>query len=403
MRVFGPDRVFQNVEIVQSKDKTLGEIDVLVLFGNRAIVLQAKSKKLTLAARKGNDLLLQSDFKAAVQDAVDQAFACAELLGDPSVTLRCKNGKTVPPTARPRTIFPISIVADHYPALAFQARHYLQAKSSERIVLPLVLDVFALDTITEMLVSPIRLLNYLSLRARFGNKTMMNHEHTLLSYHLKYNLWPGNDVDLMPLDDEFASDLEVSMIVRREGIAGAETPVGILTRMEGTRFAGIISEIEDEPNPIAIDLGLMLLELSEDTVETINKFINQVAPCVAVNGGLQSLKVSIPSASAGLTVHCGGLVHSEAKARLERHCAKHKYVDKAKKWFGLAVRPDGSVQVAVELVGPWEFNGAMETILKNARSRQQANVVTRQKVGRNDPCPCGSGKKYKHCCIGQLD
>jgi SEC-C motif domain protein len=23
------------------------------------------------------------------------------------------------------------------------------------------------------------------------------------------------------------------------------------------------------------------------------------------------------------------------------------------------------------------------------------------KVGRNDPCPCGSGKKYKHCCMGK--
>lgn len=21
-----------------------------------------------------------------------------------------------------------------------------------------------------------------------------------------------------------------------------------------------------------------------------------------------------------------------------------------------------------------------------------------QKIGRNDPCPCGSGKKAKHCC-----
>ncbi|MGP8846724.1 SEC-C metal-binding domain-containing protein, partial [Enterobacter hormaechei] len=21
------------------------------------------------------------------------------------------------------------------------------------------------------------------------------------------------------------------------------------------------------------------------------------------------------------------------------------------------------------------------------------------KVGRNDPCPCGSGKKYKQCCL----
>ncbi len=22
------------------------------------------------------------------------------------------------------------------------------------------------------------------------------------------------------------------------------------------------------------------------------------------------------------------------------------------------------------------------------------------KVGRNDPCPCGSGKKHKKCCLG---
>ena len=24
-------------------------------------------------------------------------------------------------------------------------------------------------------------------------------------------------------------------------------------------------------------------------------------------------------------------------------------------------------------------------------------VIAGQKVGRNDPCPCGSGKKYKKC------
>ena len=22
-------------------------------------------------------------------------------------------------------------------------------------------------------------------------------------------------------------------------------------------------------------------------------------------------------------------------------------------------------------------------------------------IGRNDPCPCGSGKKFKHCCLGK--
>ncbi len=24
-----------------------------------------------------------------------------------------------------------------------------------------------------------------------------------------------------------------------------------------------------------------------------------------------------------------------------------------------------------------------------------------KKIGRNEPCPCGSGKKYKHCCLGK--
>jgi len=29
---------------------------------------------------------------------------------------------------------------------------------------------------------------------------------------------------------------------------------------------------------------------------------------------------------------------------------------------------------------------------------KQAPIVNKDKVGRNDPCPCGSGKKYKKCC-----
>ncbi len=28
-------------------------------------------------------------------------------------------------------------------------------------------------------------------------------------------------------------------------------------------------------------------------------------------------------------------------------------------------------------------------------------VVKEDKVGRNDPCPCGSGKKYKKCCLNK--
>lgn len=30
--------------------------------------------------------------------------------------------------------------------------------------------------------------------------------------------------------------------------------------------------------------------------------------------------------------------------------------------------------------------------------KKSKTVVKGPKIGRNDPCPCGSGKKYKHCC-----
>ena len=32
------------------------------------------------------------------------------------------------------------------------------------------------------------------------------------------------------------------------------------------------------------------------------------------------------------------------------------------------------------------------------RNTGTSEPATHVKVGRNDPCPCGSGKKYKKCC-----
>ena len=30
--------------------------------------------------------------------------------------------------------------------------------------------------------------------------------------------------------------------------------------------------------------------------------------------------------------------------------------------------------------------------------KKSGTIVKQRKVGRNEPCPCGSGKKYKYCC-----
>jgi uncharacterized protein YecA (UPF0149 family) len=36
--------------------------------------------------------------------------------------------------------------------------------------------------------------------------------------------------------------------------------------------------------------------------------------------------------------------------------------------------------------------------IKTAYNRAKTVINENKKIGRNDPCPCGSGKKYKKCC-----
>ncbi len=48
---------------------------------------------------------------------------------------------------------------------------------------------------------------------------------------------------------------------------------------------------------------------------------------------------------------------------------------------------------------PPERKEVARNIVTNAdQSVAKQPVKAGQKVGRNDPCPCGSGKKYKECC-----
>ena len=37
----------------------------------------------------------------------------------------------------------------------------------------------------------------------------------------------------------------------------------------------------------------------------------------------------------------------------------------------------------------------------DGKQKVKAQPKQVKKVGRNEPCPCGSGKKHKNCCLGK--
>jgi len=75
--------------------------------------------------------------------------------------------------------------------------------------------------------------------------------------------------------------------------------------------------------------------------------------------------------------------------RLKRHYAMFKAALKAGRGHGVKVLSEDELE---EMLADSE--GAAETKAKNSSGPGQ-------KVGRNEPCPCGSGKKYKKCCMGK--
>jgi len=405
--VFGSSRVFKNVKIVERKGQTLGEIDVLVIYANRAIILQAKSKRLTIEARRGNDNVIREDFKKGIQDAYDQGWECANHLVAKAGKLLDSQGKEFSIDQELKEVYIFCLVSDHYPALSFQARQFLKYKTSETILPPFVLDVFLLDVLCEMLASQLYFLSYVNRRVQYAERVHSNHELVALAYHLKQNLWLDEETTLLQLADGIAVELDIAMMARRRGVPGQAVPDGILTRLRGCALGELIRSIESHEHAATIDLGFYLLTLDEITIFDVSKKFDFM-----INKAREDQKghdLTFAAGGAGLTIHFNDKPDDRAVASLQDHCERRKYSQKANSWFGLCISPttDPGLRFGLTLDSPWEESPEMEAVFQGFDKRLKSKRVRHsrrkrramKKVGRNEPCPCRSGKKYKKCCL----
>lgn len=404
--VFGADRVLTNIDIWQGKTK-VGEIDVLVLWADRAIIVQAKSKRLTIEARKGNDQIIRDDFKKSVQDAYDQGLDCAQFLGVPGYRFARVDGADVELPEEVTEIFMFCVVSDHYPALSFQTRQFLKTREVPRVRAALVTDVFLIDVLTELLATPLYFLSFISRRARYAEQLLAAQELTILGYHLKKNLWFEEKLAIVQIAEDFTFGVDVAMAARRRGLPGLATPEGILTRYEGTALGRILNQIQARPEPSVLDQGFQLLEMGSEALDDLNRMIDRQAQRSAQDGQPHSLALMFPDRS-GFTALVSGESDAAAMRNLTTLCVRRKYVQKADLWFGMCLTPgDSELRFGLRLTAPWAQDDALDAATTGMPEPIQPKVAYERlfrrargapKVGRNDPCPCGTGKKSKKCC-----
>jgi SEC-C motif domain protein len=107
--------------------------------------------------------------------------------------------------------------------------------------------------------------------------------------------------------------------------------------------------------------------------------------------------------------------HSSARAEFDRESARQWA--EGSQWHGLEILnvtggQEEDVEGAVEFIATYSKKDEKIQHHELATFRKEGGIWTfvdgrmlnkpfrreQPKIGRNDPCPCGSGKKYKKCC-----
>ncbi len=158
----------------------------------------------------------------------------------------------------------------------------------------------------------------------------------VLAVHLRENLWIDRDTDMLAILDQATPDLDLAMMVRRAGMPGKATPDGILTRMKSTVIGTVLAQIEKQPDPAALELGLVLLKLSENVVDGVDKAIDTWRQ-QGRRTGLHGIGMLMRDLDAGLTIQANTLPAARARKYLADVCHVRKYEGRVSTWFGIGL------------------------------------------------------------------
>ena len=371
--VFGPQNVYENVVIARNARDRGGEIDVLVVYGEFVIVVQAKSKRITLKARAGETDALKTDFKGAIQDPYRQALECIELI---KAGAKCiaKDGKELEFHTFPR-FFPMVVLSDPFPASTMLSRTMLERGDK---IAPVIWDIGVLDCIARLLPTPIEMLFYLKCRSDAFDNIVSDSEYNYLGYHIQSKLALPPDSDLMMLEQDFATVVDDFMIAADLGIE-AGRPVGILEHLDIPVVSELLTELKNA-DPRVASVVIDLYNFSSAALQGVSATILNLHEEVAATR--KAIKAfSIPTEAGGLTYAVTLRRDSKAAGAAYAIGAKHKYNTKSDRWYVIldSIETDNPIDGLSPLVWPWMENEneaqASKEVAKMFNSSQQEWTV----------------------------
>lgn len=395
--VFGEANVHARVEARKNKKEVVTDIDVLAVAGNKAVVAQVKSKRLTELAKSGNEEKLVSDFKLAVQDAYDQAVRSRNAILGRANKLYV-GGTELNLSEAIDDVYILCVTLDHYPAVTHQVDVYLEKKADDPF--PIALSIFDLDLIAFYLNDPFAFLYYLRQRVALSSYFKADSEITLLGFHLRHKLFRAGDGDRKFLDGSFAQLIDANFPVLRGGVAKTPAADKLFPKWQNKEFRRLIEQIKSTGEPGFTDALFFLYDLASHDADNLMRMIKGAKMTTASDRRNHDFTFVFPKDRCGITVVSTFSSLDSLKTNLMGLALLRKYISKADMWLGL-----GLIATSPNLVDAiifdktqWTEDPVLEALVdKRFAGGSKMRYPSGTKIGRNDRCPCGSGRKFKRC------
>ncbi len=400
-QVFGEDNVFCGVKVKKGKNDVT-DIDVLALEGNKAVIVQAKSKKLTEASRKGEGKKLESDFQAAVQDAYDQALVSRNAL------LEAGNSLTIDGRSIDRLkeaideAYIICLTGDYYPSVIFQVESYLQKEESDPY--PIAVNIFDLDIMTFYLRDPFDFLYYLRQRSKFAEHFKSDSEIGFLAFHLQGKLFLAEPADYAFIEPAYAQLIEAHFPVAKGHWPRMNAESGLFSKWRNKEFEKIVYEVKMLDHQGIPDVVFLLYDWAGPGADNFIKIYEKTKRGTLRDGKFHDAAVFSNKSNRGITFvsYPETSSYTEEQSYLEKFGAlaiAQKQRSRADEWLAFASR-SGSQRSFDSLwysKEPWQPDPDLDDLVEPLLDPRRAVSADGRKIGRNEPCPCGSGQKYKNC------
>lgn len=407
-KVFGEDNTFMSVAVEIQKGHEATDIDILCILGSKALCVQVKSKRLTLLSKRGDDKQLSKDFKGAVQDAYNQGLVSKKYLLNEKASFYKKDGTELKLSEHIDEVYILGVTSENYPSLAHQS--HIMLKKEEEDPYPLFLTIFDLELLVHYLIKPYDFLYYVRQRTRLMDYFKADEEMVYLGYHLQKKLWKVDNTDFVSIDSNFGYLIDRNYYPLKAGLShlvSDDDP--IKNRWKDEKFDFLYDELSRFETPKTVDAIFHLLDWSSDARSSLASYITKTKKNTLVDRKTHSITTSVSDSDsirfgiAYISIGTNDLI--ELRDNVLLYSKARKYRNKCDAWLGIGSIADSNNLIDFMCYNDtkWQYNTDLEDIandlLDNNPHKKLILLDGRKRIGRNDLCPCGSGKKYKKCCM----